>query len=46
VRLGRLEAGHQCILSLHNSFGQTDVLSWLELDIEDDVFREVKKISK
>ena len=45
VRLGRLEADHQCIVSLRNPFGQTDVLSWPEMDSGDDVFREVTRIS-
>ena len=45
VRLGRLAADHQCIVSLRNPFGQKNVLSWPEMDIGDDVFRELKKIS-
>jgi hypothetical protein len=44
VRLGRLAADHQCIVSLRARSGQREGLSWPKLPLDDDVFREVKKI--
>ena len=46
VRLGRLEADHQCIVSLRDPFGQKVILSWPEKGRDDDVFRDVKKIGQ
>jgi hypothetical protein len=44
VRLGRLEADHQCIVSLRHPFGHKGILSWPENGRDNDVFRDVKKI--
>ena len=44
VRLGRNTADHQCIVILRNPFGRKERLSWPEMPIDDDVFREIKKI--
>ena len=44
VRLGRLAADHQCIVSLRIPSGRKEMLSWPEMPIGDDVFRELIKI--
>ena len=44
VRLGGLLADHQCIVSVKIPAGQSERLSWPEMPIDDDVFREIKKI--
>jgi hypothetical protein len=45
IRLGRLAADHQCIVSLRSISGKGEELAWPELPIGDDVFREVKKMN-
>ena len=46
VRLGRLSADHLCKVSLRRPFGDTKVnLSWPEMPMGDDVFRELKRIA-
>jgi hypothetical protein len=44
VRLGRLSADHQCIVSLKLPFGQKGTVSWPQMSMDDDVFRDLKKI--
>ena len=45
-RLGRLSADHMCKVSLRRPFGGTkENLSWPEMPMGDDVFRELKKIA-
>jgi hypothetical protein len=46
VRLGRLAADHQCIVSLRDTLGQNVKLSWpeIEMPMEEDIFRELKRI--
>ena len=45
VRLGRLAADHQWIVSLRDVLGQSVKSSWPEMPMDEDVFRELKRIS-
>ena len=45
VRIGRLSADHQCTVSLRDIFRQSEKLSWPEIPMDDDVFRELKRIT-
>ena len=45
VRLGRLAADHQCIVSLRDTFGQHENLSWPQMPKDEDLFRELQRIS-
>ena len=44
VRLGRMAADYQCIVSLKLPFGQKGTVSWPQMPMDDDVFRDLKKI--
>ena len=45
VRLGRLAADHQCIVSLR-PFGRSDKLTWPKMSMdEEEVFRELQRIT-
>ena len=44
VRLGRMAADHQCIVSLKLPFGQKGTVSWPQMPKDDDVFRGLKKL--
>ena len=45
VRLGRLSADHQCIVSLRDTLGQNVNLSWPQMPVDEDLFREPKRMS-